>query len=235
MGCPCGLNGAGQRLGLRGRLPRRDGAGFRVQRLSLGLKADGTGLEAAVQQLHKICGDLAGGRFCWSRWSTKRPRPRRPHVQRTGGVDPLHHALQRFKEAFDADPVRSRNPAGQRSTWTTAYWPYLRRLVLMQAQHDQPLGRALLLRTLASYQLASRSRQQCGTVLAALARQEAIPLPEGLVPAVGGLRPAPGRPSPASQRPADHGGMAQDPQSGLALGVGDDGHLWSAQPRGVFL
>ena len=177
-GLPLRIERRGQRLGLRGRLPRRDGAGFQVQRLSLGLKADGTGLEVAVQQLHKICGDLAGGRFCWSRWPTKWPRLQQPHVQRTEGADPLNHALQRFKEAFDADPVRSRNPAGQRSTWTTAYWPYLRRLVLMQAQHDQPLGRALLLRTLASYQLASRSRQQCGTVLAALACQEGIPLPE---------------------------------------------------------
>ena len=174
-GLPLRIERRGQRLGLRGRLPRRDGAGFQVQRLSLGLKADGTGLAAAVQQLHQICGDLAGGRFCWSRW----PSPRqRPHGQPAGSTDRLNQALGRFKEAFDADPVRSRNPAGQRSTWATAYWPYLRRLALMREQYQHPLGRELLLRTLGSYQLASRSRQQCGTVLAALARQEGIPLPE---------------------------------------------------------
>lgn len=174
-GLPLRIERRGQRLGLRGRLPRRDGPGFRVQRLSLGLKADGTGLEAAVQQLHVICGDLSSGRFCWSRWL---PPSQRSHGQPTGGADLLNHALRRFKEAFDADPVRSRNPAGQRSTWATAYWPYLRRLALVQEQRQQPLGQPLFLRTLASYQLASRSRQQCGTVLAALARQEGIPLPE---------------------------------------------------------
>lgn len=177
-GLPLRIERRGQRLGLRGRLPRRDGPGFQVQRLSLGLKADGTGLEAAVQQLHKICGDLAGGRFCWNQWLSRRHRPQRPHGQPAGSVELLHQALRRFKEAFDADPVRSRNPAGQRSTWATAYWPYLRRLALIQGQHQHSLGRALLLRTLESYQLASRSRQQCGTVLAALARQEGIPLPE---------------------------------------------------------
>ncbi|KKZ12938.1 MAG: integrase [Candidatus Synechococcus spongiarum SP3] len=177
-GLPLRIERRGQRLGLRGRLPRRDGAGFQVQRLSLGFKADGTGLEAAVQQLHQICGDLSSGRFCWRQRLSPRQRPQRHRLQPAGGADLLNHALERFKEAFDADPVRSRNPAGQRSTWATAYWPYLRRLALMQEQHQQTLGQALLVCTLGSYQLASRSRQQCGTVLAALARQEGIPLPE---------------------------------------------------------
>ncbi|MXW41174.1 MAG: site-specific integrase [Synechococcus sp. SB0668_bin_15] len=185
-GLPLRIERRGQRLGLRGRLPRRDGPGFQVQRLSLGLKADGTGLEAAAQQLHKVCGDLAGGRFCWNQWPSPRQRPQRPHMQPTGSADPLRHALWRFKEAFNADPVRSRNPAGQRSTWATAYWPYLRRLALIQEQHQHSLGRKLLLGTLESYPLASRSRQQCGTVLAALARQEGIPLPEDWSQRAGG-------------------------------------------------
>ena len=176
-GLPLRIERRGQRLGLRGQLPRRDGTGLQVQRISLGLKADGTGLEAAVHQLHMICGDLSSGRFCWSKWLPHH-RPQRLPVQPAGGADLLNQALQRFKAAFDDDPVRSRNPAGQRSTWATAYWPYLRRLALMREQHQQQLGRELLLHTLESYQLASRSRQQCGTVLAALARQEGIPLPE---------------------------------------------------------
>ncbi|MCY3537717.1 MAG: site-specific integrase [Synechococcus sp. SB0662_bin_45] len=177
-GLPLRIERRGRRLGLRGRLPRRDGPGVRVQRLSLGLQADGTGLEAAVRQLHVICADLASGRFCWSQWLSSRHGPQRPHHhQQAGGhADGLTHALQRFQEAFASDPVRSRNPAGQRSTWAAAYWPYLRRLTMLSEQH--PLSQALLVQTLESYQLASRSRQQCGTVLAALARQEGIPLPE---------------------------------------------------------
>ncbi len=172
-GLPLRIERRGQRLGLRGRLPRRDGPGFQVQRLSLGLKADDTGLAAAVQQLQVICGDLASGRFCWNQWGGQQQR----HLQPVGSTDGLSHALRRFQEGFDADPVRSRNPAGRRSTWATAYWPYLRRLALIQEQRQSPLAQELLLQTLESYQLASRSRQQCATVLAALARQEGIPLP----------------------------------------------------------
>ena len=225
-GLPLRIERRGQRLGLRGRLPRRDGPGFQVQRLSLGLKADDTGLAAAVQQLQVICGDLASGRFCWNQWGGQQQR----HLQPVGSTDGLSHALRRFQERFDADPVRSRNPAGRRSTWATAYWPYLRRLALIQGQRQSSLGQELLLQTLESYQLASRSRQQCATVLAGPGPSGGHPLAWGLVQTVRGLWSAPGWPSPTPYGPADHGGMAQNPQPSLALGVGGDGHLWSPQP-----
>ncbi len=184
-GLPLRIERRGQRLGLRGRLPQQNGSGLRVQRLSLGLKADGTGLEAAVQQLQVICGDLASGRFSWSQWRSQ-GQPLNRGTAGKGSAKVLKNALQRLKTAFDQDPVRLRNPGGQRSTWSGAYWPYLCRLVQLQEQSQAHLGQDLLLQTLESYGLASRSRQQCGTVLAALARQEGIPLPEDWSQRAGG-------------------------------------------------
>ncbi len=88
----------------------------------------------------------------------------------------LQAELDGFEQAFFADPRRRRQIAGSRSTWRAAYRPYLRRLLLMAAGQPQ-LSEALLVQVLESYALASRSRQQCGIALAALAAHRAIPLP----------------------------------------------------------
>jgi hypothetical protein len=49
------LERRGQRLGLRGPLPcRQGGERFRVQRISLGLAADGPGLEEARSRLRRV-------------------------------------------------------------------------------------------------------------------------------------------------------------------------------------
>ena len=87
------------------------------------------------------------GMFTWEEWGAAKA------VEPTA-VKPaqgLNHALQRFKAAFDADPVRSRNPAGQRSTWSAAYLPYLKRLKTVQDDTQLPLGRELLMATLETY------------------------------------------------------------------------------------
>lgn len=165
------LEQRGERLGLRGPLPRRDGRpGLQVQRLSLGLPADAAGLKEALRQLYRLQAELDQGRFVW-------PGP-------TAAAAPgLAAVLERFEAAFFAEPRRRRFPAGSRSTWTAAYLPYLRRL---QSLAGGPLGPELLERVLESYPLASRSRQQCGTVLAVLARQEAIALPADWAERAGG-------------------------------------------------
>ena len=55
-GCRLRIEQRGQRLNLRGPLPRRDGQqGFSMQRISLGLKADVMGLQDAEQTLHDPC------------------------------------------------------------------------------------------------------------------------------------------------------------------------------------
>ncbi|MEB3320363.1 MAG: site-specific integrase [Cyanobium sp.] len=182
------------RLGLRGPLPnRRGGLGLTVQRISLGLSADPAGLEEASRQLRQVLRELQAQRFDWERWGRQGSRPgtdqapvppppppgERRSTQPSHGSVELNARLQNFEQAFFHDPRRRRNPAGCRTTWTAAYLPYLRRLCRTAAADGAaPLTAALLELTLESYPLGSRSRQQCGTALAALARHLGMPLPD---------------------------------------------------------
>jgi integrase len=173
----------GERLGLRGPLPRRQGrAGAAVQRISLGLPASETGLTEAARQLRQVLAELQRQQFDWQRWGRPAPsRHRTPAAQaspRPGPASPLEQQLQGFEEAFRADPRRHPNPAGSRSTWTAAYRPYLRRLALAGREGGATrVTPPLLEQVLEGYAPGSRSRQQCATALAALAEHLALELP----------------------------------------------------------
>ena len=173
----------GQRLGLRGPLPCRRGSGRHpVQRISLGLPADTAGLELARERLKEVLRQLQQGRFAWSAWGVQQaqtPSPSTswlPAATQPAADDLL--GLAAFEAAFFADPRRRRNPAGCRTTWSSAYLPYLRRLAAVAAERDLSLGLPLLELALESYAASSRSRQQCGTALAALARHFELDLPD---------------------------------------------------------
>ena len=186
---------------------RHGSGGVKVQRLSLGLPASAAGLleaEARLLQLHQ---QLRHGDFSWHPWespATAASPPAASPAKLTpagtptpvGSPDPaalstptpgpsptpptpaptLLAQLEAFELAFFADPRRRRQPAGSRTTWRAAYRPYLRRL-LQLAGGGGVLSQALLLQVLESYELASRSRQQCGIALAALASHRSISLP----------------------------------------------------------
>jgi integrase len=176
----------GGRLGLRGPLPCRRGGDTRpVQRISLGLPATAVGLEEARQQLREVLRQLEQQRFQWQRWSRVRDDPAAAgHESKDAGAEgspELEALVEGFQRAFVRDPQRRLNPAGSRSTWNAAYRPYLRRLLRLgdaarSADPSVPLAR-LLEQTLESYEPGSSSRQQCGVVLAALARHLQLPLP----------------------------------------------------------
>ena len=185
-GCALRLEIRGGRLGLRGPLPDRLGGGqARVQRLSLGLTASPTGLTIALERLARLRQELASGRFQWHEW--KRASSSAVEGGAAGGGSiagglafrPLAEQLEAFEVAFRNDPKRRRRPAGSRSTWAAAYRPYLRRLAAYAAE-QQPgrLDADLLVEVLESYELSSRSRQQCGVALAALARHLQLELPD---------------------------------------------------------
>ena len=132
------LEQRGERLGLRGPFPRRDGQpGLQVQRLSLGLPADPSGLKEALRQLYRLQAELDQGHFLW---------PTAPAAPATRAPE-LAAVLERFKAEFFAEPRRRRFPAGSRSTWSAAYLPYLRRLqALLRKSHlDTHLQQAALL------------------------------------------------------------------------------------------
>lgn len=187
------------RLGLRGPLPCRRGEGLRVQRISLGLTASDRGLIEAQAQLKRVLQQLASQSFQWSEWSrqehgTTAAGPARPEA---GDSTPttsltLDRQLQDFESSFFADPRRRRQPAGSRTTWSSAYRPYLRRLQRLSTERadihppNGALSSELLEAVLESYPLASRARQQCGTALAALARQAGVEIPRDWSTRAGG-------------------------------------------------
>ena len=179
------LERRGKKLALRGPLPcRRGGGAVLVQRISLGIAADHNGLEQARAALRRVVQQLQQQTFSWSQWGEASVRS--PKAAAVVQVADAAAALDRFERDFFADPRRRRNAAGTRTTWTSAYRPYLRRLRQLAAEHAQPLNTALLEAVLESYPLASRGRQQCGTALAALARAEAITLPADWADRAGG-------------------------------------------------
>jgi integrase len=185
----------GERLALRGPLPVRGAgkgkaSGPRVQRISLALPATEAGLAEALLVLQRVRRQLEAGTFRWEEWSRRlSPAIRRPGsapdssaAGRPAGARAatgLRERLEAFEATFFADPRRRRRPAGTRTTWSAAYRPYLRRLAALAA--EEPGGGALdlplLEKVLESYPLASRSRQQCGIALGALARHQELVLP----------------------------------------------------------
>jgi integrase len=182
----------GQRLGLRGPLPPRPGSSQSnptIQRLSLGLRASEDAVEEALAHLHQVQLQLKLGTFRWQDWQRPTSRPAEPAPGKkeakeqgrgASGTEPtgsLLNALDSFREAFHQEPRRRRFPSGARSTWRSAYQPYLRRLRAIGEQSGQDLDGALLTTVLESYPVASRSRQQCALVLGALAQHLALPLP----------------------------------------------------------
>jgi len=185
-GCALRLEIRGGRLGLRGPLPDRLGAGqAQVQRLSLGLTASPTGLTIALERLARLRQELASGRFQWHEWKRAGTIAVEGGPAGCGSIAgglafrPLAQQLEAFEVAFRNDPKRRRRPAGSRSTWAAAYRPYLRRLAAYAAdQHPGRLDGDLLVEVLESYELSSRSRQQCGVALAALARHLQLELPD---------------------------------------------------------
>jgi hypothetical protein len=212
------LERRGQRLGLRGPLPcRRGGDSFPVQRISLGLAATETGLAQARRELRRLQQQLQQQRFSWRDWSKATAKPQQtPEV-----MAPSEALLQRFQARFFSDPRRRRNPAGSRSTWLGAYLPYLRRLLAAAAVRPQGLDAVLFLEVLDSYPPGSRSRQQGGTALAALARELGIALPADWAERAGGygLHQAQFRHLPSDAEVAELVGRIPNPAWRLVYGL----------------
>ena len=226
-GCALRLEIRGGRLGLRGPLPDRLGAGqVQIQRLSLGLPASPAGLTKALERLARLRQELASGRFQWRDWQRDIAGAGEGSPAGAGagglGFRPLAEQLEAFEVAFRNDPKRRRRPAGSRSTWAAAYRPYLRRLVANAAdQRPGPLDADLLVDVLESYEISSRSRQQCGVALAALARHLQLELPEDWRDRAAGygLHLTRFRPLPTDSQILELVGQIPNPRWRLAYGL----------------
>ncbi|WP_416233322.1 site-specific integrase [Cyanobium gracile] len=218
-----------QRLGLRGPLPCPKGTPARpVQRISLGLPATGAGVAVALEQLERVRQAVEQGRFSWEPWRRRPPAAAAPAPEVAQAVAPpeageLRPALAGFEAAFFADPRRRRRPAGSRSTWSGAYRPYLRRLAELAAntRGAAVVDAPLLERVLESYPLASRSRQQCGIALGALARHLQLALPDDWSERSGGygLHVARFRGLPSDARILELAAAIPNPRWRLAYGL----------------
>ena len=205
----------GRRLNLRGSLPLRgDPSRNGLQRISLGLMADAAGLNQALSTAALVQLQLEQRSFDWTLWSAATSA-----ATARGRSIGIQAAIEGFEAAFFADPRRRRSPASSRTTWTSAYLPYLRRLARQCG--DQPLEPALLMQTLTSYDDGSRSRQQCATALAALARHLELPLPEDWRQEAGGygLHRARFRQLPTDPQILEAAGRIPNPQWRLAFAL----------------
>lgn len=161
----------GQKLNLRGTLPPRPGS-HRLkphqQRLNLGLPATPAGLKLAEQEVKIVAAQLIQKTFDW-----------RNYVTGLGRLDQLalEQQIQAFEHAFFAEEKRQAHPASTRTTWETAYAPYLRKLKTIAAANAQLTLTEALLATVTSIDPTCRSRQICCTALAAFAKFLNLELP----------------------------------------------------------
>jgi integrase len=181
-------------------------------------------LTKAVERLARLRQELASGRFQWHDWQRGSAGAGEGSPAGAGGLAlrPLAEQLEAFEVAFRNDPKRRRRPAGSRSTWAAAYRPYLRRLAAHAAdQRLGPLDADLLVEVLESYEISSRSRQQCGVALAALARHLQLELPgDWRDRAAGyGLHLTRFRPLPTDSQILELVGQIPNPRWRLAYGL----------------
>jgi integrase len=169
----------GQKLSLRGTLPPRPGSARlrpHQQRISLNLPATATGLKQAEQEVKVIAAQLIQNCFNWQ------------HYLPVAGGGRLHQMdlaqqvaafQQHFLQDWERHPSISET-ASAKTTWDTAYAPYLRKLTEIAHTHTQFSLPEAIYATVQSTRSHSRSRQVCCTALNALAEFLHLELPTPL-------------------------------------------------------
>lgn len=166
----------GVKLALRGTLPPRpDSPRLRPyqQRLSLGIPATPTGLKQIEQEAKIVAAQLIQNKFDWREYLTFTDGKRLS--QQT-----LSQQIEAFEQYFFGQPARSLNPASTKTTWSTAYAPYLRKLSAIAADFPTLTLTEAIYKTINSTQNHSRSRQLCCTTLSAFAEFMNLTLPKDL-------------------------------------------------------
>ena len=164
----------GKVLNIRGSLPDKESPSlYKIQRISLKLPNDIYGLEEAKKAIDLIDFQLKKNQFCWSHWIRNKAKS----SSQSNKID-IGNEIENFKKQFFSDTSKSKSRAGMISTWQSAYKPYMNRLIKMSNESSLKLDEGLLLKILLSYKENSRSRQQCGIALSALARHFHLELPE---------------------------------------------------------
>jgi len=163
----------GEKLNIRGSLPsKEDKNNFKIQRISLGLKADISGLEEAKKKLQLINLQLELNQFDWINWIVK------PNKKELKDDFDFPDKLYQFEEFFFKESKSEYLSSTRKTTWRSSYKPYLKRVLNIYSEYDSEDLEKIFQKTLESYKEGSRSRKQCATSLSVLAKFLGIKLPE---------------------------------------------------------
>jgi len=163
----------GDKLNIRGSLPsKEDKKNFKIQRISLGLKADIYGLEEAKKKLQLINLQLELNQFDWINWIVK------PNQKDLKDEFEFPNRLNQFEEFFFKESKSEYLSSTRKTTWRSSYKPYLKRILNIYYDFNSEDLEKIFQKTLESYKEGSRSRKQCATSLSVLAKFLEIKLPE---------------------------------------------------------
>ncbi|NDJ16377.1 site-specific integrase [Myxacorys almedinensis] len=205
------------KLNLRGTLPPRPASAKlrpHQQRLCLGLPATPTGLKQAEQEVKIIAGQLLQHSFDWHNYLTFSGGKRLSQMN-------LAEQLQAFEQHFLSELPRQSNPAATKTTWNSAYAPYVRKLAAIAAEHPSLTLVEAIYKTVQATELNSRSRQLCCTTLSALAAFLMLPLPHDLKVLAGeyGSRNVRSRQLPSDEEIVSHWKNIPNPAWRFVYGV----------------
>ncbi len=163
----------GEKLNIRGSLPSKENKNnYRIQRISLGLKADISGINEAQKKLQLINLQLELNQFDWINWISK------PNKNKIKNNFEFKNKLDQFEEFFFRERKNEYLSSTRKTTWRSSYKPYLKRILNIYNNYDKGDLKDIFQKTLESYKEGSRSRKQCATSLSVLAKFLDIKLPE---------------------------------------------------------
>ena len=163
----------GEKLNIRGSLPsKEDKNNFKIQRISLGLKADISGLEEAKKKLQLINLQLELNQFDWINWIGD------PYKKQKKDGFELPDRLNQFEKFFFKENRSDFRTSTRKTTWSSSYKPYMKRMLNIYNDYENEALEKIFQKTLESYREGSRSRKQCATSLGVLAKFLDINLPE---------------------------------------------------------
>jgi integrase len=172
----------GDKLNLRATLPPKPGSDRlrpSQQRLSLGIPATKPGLKQIEQEAKVIAAQLIQKNFSWHDYLAASGGKRLSQLE-------LAEQIQAFERSFFASAHRLVNPAATKTTWNSAYAPYLRKLEVTQANHRSLSLPECINKTINAIGINTRSRQLCCTALAAFAEFLKLELTTDLKKLAGG-------------------------------------------------
>ena len=121
-GCKLRIEKRGEKLNIRGSLPsKEDKNNFKIQRISLGLKADISGLEEAKKKLQLINLQLELNQFDWINWIVN------PNKKETKNNFEFPNRVDQFEEFFFKENKSYFRTSTRKTTWRSSYKPYMKR------------------------------------------------------------------------------------------------------------